>query len=317
MERGPLISSVSVVIPTLNGGRLFADVMSGLRRQRFSGTVEILVIDSGSTDGTVGVALEAGARVVEIPHAEFDHGTTRNRGMEMTTGEIIVMLTQDATPTDERLIDNLIKPFEDSGVAGAFARQIPRPEHDVLVARNIENWVAGSMQRRMARIADRAEYERMAPMERYILCVFDNVCSAVRRSTWVEIPFRQCTFGEDVDWAKRVLEAGWGIVYEPTAAVMHSHERPAGYEYRRTYVCHRTLYRLFGLSTIPMQSKVPECLWRSMTGDIAYVMKRERRLGKKMATLARIPRLSWASVMGQYRGARDERTGRGRTVAGV
>jgi len=235
----------------------------------------------------------------------------------MTTGEIILMLTQDAVPADEHLIENLIKPLEDPGIAGAFARQIPRPEHDVLVARNVENWVAGSTQRRVARIADRAAYERMPPMERYFLCVFDNVCSAVRRAAWVEIPFQQCAFGEDVEWAKRALEAGWGIVYEPAAAVVHSHERPAGYEYRRTYVCHRTLYRLFGLSTIPAQSYVPRCLWWSITQDAAYVMKHERQLGKKIATLARIPRLSWASVMGQYRGARDERAGRGKTVAGV
>src|SRR5271170_6258104 len=77
MGRGYSMPSVSVVIPTLNGGRLFAEVMDGLCRQKFVGAVEILVIDSGSTDGTVGVALAAGARVAEIPQAEFDHGLTR------------------------------------------------------------------------------------------------------------------------------------------------------------------------------------------------------------------------------------------------
>jgi len=279
--------------------------------------VEILVIDSGSTDGTAGVALEAGARVVEIPQAEFDHGLTRNQGIEMTAGEIVLMLTQDAVPVDEHLIENLIKPFDDPGVAGTFARQIPRPEHDVLVARNLESWVTGSAQRRMARITDRAAYDRMSPRERYLFCVFDNVCSAVRRSAWVEIPFRKCAFGEDVEWAKYVLEAGWGIVYEPAAAVMHSHARSAEYEYHRTYMCHRMLYRLFGLSTIPGRLRVPPCVLDSVARDVGHVMKCERRLAKKMATLARIPRLSLASVMGQYRGARDEREGRGRTIAGV
>lgn len=309
--------TVSVVIPTFNGGPLFAEVLDRIRQQKIDPTPELLIIDSGSTDNTLAAAKQAGARIVQIPQSEFDHGLTRNRGIELTTGDIILLLTQDALPADEHLFANLMKPFADPRVAGAFARQIPRPEHDVLVKRNINNWVAGAPEPRVVQIADRAAYDNMSPMQRYLFCIFDNVCSSVRRDAWREIPFRKNEFGEDIDWSKRALEAGWKIAYEPSAAVIHSHDRPVGYEFRRTYMCHRTLHRLFGLTTIPSRSYVLGCWWRSMRSDSAYVMKHERRLGKKIGTLLRIPALCWNGVMGQYRGARDEREGRGRKLSGV
>ena len=309
--------TVSVVIPTFNGGSLFTEVLAGLRRQRIESPVELLIIDSGSTDGTLAAAKEAGARVVQIPQAEFDHGLTRNRGIELTRGEIVVLLTQDAVPTDEHLIANLMKPFEDPRVAGAFSRQIPRAEHDVLVKRNIRNWIAGGAERRVVQIENREAYERMSPMERYLFCVFDNVCSAVRREAWRAVPFHQNEFGEDIEWSKRALEAGWMIAYEPTAAVVHSHSRSARYEYKRTYMGHRTLYRLFGLATVPKRKYVWRSLFAGMMQDAKYVMEHEQQWGKRLSLLARLPALSWSSVMGQYRGARDERLGRGKRQKGI
>jgi rhamnosyltransferase len=309
--------TVSVVLPTFNGGRLFIDVLAGLRRQRVDAEVELLIIDSGSTDTTLAAAKEAGARIVQIPQAEFDHGLTRNRGIELATGDIIVLLTQDALPADEHLLANLLKPFDDPRVAGAFARQIPRPEHDVLTKRNIQNWIAGGTEKRIAHIANRDAYDKMSPMDRYLFCVFDNVCSAVRRSAWQEVPFRQNEFGEDIEWSKRALEAGWKIAYEPSAAVMHSHGRSARYEYKRTYMGHRTLYRLFGLATIPERKYVLRSLMHGISSDARYVLQHETTLGRKLSLLARLPALTWSSVMGQYRGARDERLGRGKRHKGI
>ena len=297
--------AVSVVIPTLNGGTLFAEMLAKLCAQRFAGEVELVIVDSGSRDETLSLAEKAGAKVVKIPPAEFDHGLTRNRGIALSSGEIVMLMTQDAVPADEFLIERMVGGFEDPRVGGVFARQIPRPEHDVLVARNIFAWIAGSTERRVSEITDRAAYDAMSPMQRYFFCAFDNVCSAVRRSAWKDIPFRQSSFGEDVEWSKRALEAGWKIVYEPAAAVVHSHDRPARYEYKRTYMGHRTLFRLFGLSTIPAFSYVPRCLVVSMTRDWKYVWRHERGLGRKLWLMARVPMLSCGSVMGQYRGAQD------------
>ncbi len=309
--------TLSVVLPTFNGGPLFGQVLAGLHRQRLDAPPELLIIDSGSTDNTLALAKQAGAKIVQIPQSEFDHGLTRNRGIELTTGDIIVLLTQDAVPADEHLLANLIKPFEDPRVAGAFGRQIPRAEHDVLVQRNIDNWVAGGMQPRISQITDRTAYEKLPPMERYLFCVFDNVCSAMRRSVWNEIPLRANEFGEDLDWSKRVLEAGWKIAYEPSAAVIHSHDRSTKYEYKRTYMCHRTLYRLFGLQTIPEKKYVMQCLVGGVKSELSYVWRNQPGALRKLGLMLKVPFLVNASVKGQFHGARDERLQRGVRQEGV
>ncbi|HVX86819.1 MAG TPA: glycosyltransferase [Phycisphaerae bacterium] len=299
--------NVSIVIPTLNGGPLFQEVLARLRSQRYPHPVELLVIDSGSTDGTVAHAKAAGARVLEIPRREFDHGLTRNRGIQETAGDVVLLMTQDAVPADDQLLGKLVAAFEDHRVAGAFARQIPRPDADALVTRNIRNWIAGSDTARVSEIVDPAAYQRLRPMQKYLFCVFDNVCSAVRRSVWRDIPFHQNAFGEDIEWAKRALEAGWKILYEPGAAVVHSHDRPIAYEYKRTYMCHQALYRLFGLQTMPARRYLPRALVRGIIGDLAYALRHQPGLGRKLSLAAKVPFLAWYSALGQYRGARDAR----------
>jgi rhamnosyltransferase len=309
--------TLSVIIPTFNGGPLFEKVLEGLRAQRFPGNVELLVIDSGSQDGTVKAAKDAGATVIEIAPHEFDHGLTRNRGIAASSGEIVVLMTQDAVPADEHLLTSLAGAFEDPKVGGAFARQIPRPEHDILVARNIEGWIAGSPHRRVSEIIDRASYDQLAPIDKFFFCVFDNVCSAIRRRTWVHLPFQQNAFGEDIEWSKRALESGWKIAYEPDARVIHSHDRSALYEYKRTYMCHQTLYRLFGLRSVPTVSSIPRSLWQTMRQDVPYVWKHEKTLQRKISLLTRLMALSLGSVWGQYRGARDEHRGIATRMKGV
>jgi rhamnosyltransferase len=301
--------TVSVVIPTFNGGSLFEEVLAKLRTQHFPGNVELLVIDSGSQDQTVPLAKQAGATVIEIPPQEFDHGLTRNRGIEASTGDIIILMTQDAVPADEHLIARLVAAFDDPRVGGAFARQTPRPEHDVLVSRNIRSWIAGSPERRISEITNRAHYDQLSPIDKFTFCVFDNVCSAVRRAAWLALPFHQNAFGEDIEWSKRALESGWKILYEPEACVIHSHDRSALYEYKRTYMCHQALSRLFNVRTIPAFAYVPGCVWKSTTTDMAYVLHHETNLRKKLSLLAKIPGLSFAAVWGQYRGARDQHRG--------
>jgi hypothetical protein len=99
-------------------------------------------------------------------------------------------------------------------------------------------------ERNIRSIADWKSFERLSLEGRFFLCNFDNVCSAVRRSTWEKHPFRPLQFAEDLDWGVRVLQAGNKIAYEPAAAVVHSHERPALYHLRRQYVSGKLVPRI-------------------------------------------------------------------------
>lgn len=308
---------VSIVIPTKNGGDLFWEVLEGIRRQEVSAPTELVVIDSGSSDGTLEVARAYGAKIISIDPDKFDHGATRNQAIQQAQGEIVVLMTQDAVPADTRLLEALLRPFSDSRVAATYARQSPRRDADILTKRNLERWLTGRLQPEIRWIKDRARYEALSPMEKYLFCNFDNVCSAIRKNACKEIPFRPSAFGEDIDWSQRVLDAGWKIAYEPKAHVIHSHDRPLSYEYKRTYMCHRKLYELFGLRTVPTRKAVLSSIAYQTFSDWKYVSGCALATPEKIAMLLKIPFLAVAGVLGQYRGARDEAMGTGRQQDGV
>ena len=95
----------SIVVPTKNAGSLFREVLDAVFAQ--AGDFDVLVIDSGSTDGTTDLVEEYPAKLLEIPPKTFDHGGTRNLGAERTDGEFVVFLTQDATPMDGWIIHRM------------------------------------------------------------------------------------------------------------------------------------------------------------------------------------------------------------------
>jgi rhamnosyltransferase len=308
---------LSVVIPTKNGGPLFKQLLHELEAQSFKSEVEILVVDSGSTDGTLEAAERSGFRTVRIPPDQFNHGLTRNRGVESSQGDIVVLMTQDALPANADLLSALAEPFHDPEVAGVFARQVARSDADAITRRDLDGWVTGTTRREIRQIDDRAEYDRLSPMERYRFCTFDNVCSAVRRTAWEQIPFPAANFGEDIEWGRRALEAGWKIVYEPQAVVVHSHRRSPIYEYRRTYICHRRLYQLFGLETVPGFRHALRNMAAGILRDGKYILKNVPGPIGKVAQLLRMPFLTSASVWAQYLGARDEKRRRTNRVKPV
>jgi rhamnosyltransferase len=211
---------VSIVIPTLNGGETFRECLAAIFSQKTDTSFEVIVMDSGSTDGTVEMLRGFDVRLVEVGPGEFNHGETRNRGIAMAGGEVVILMTQDAVPISDGWLDAMTRPFEeDPLVAGVYARQVPRDDADVLTRKHLESWLTGRPSRHVSYIEDRAEYERMRPMKRYFFCNFDDVCSAIRKDVWEKIPYERTDFAEDLEWSKKVLEAGFKIVYEPGAAV--------------------------------------------------------------------------------------------------
>lgn len=242
----------SVLIPTYNAGPGFGEVLEAISGQKTGFDYEILLVDSGSTDGTLGLARRRGARVIGIEKSEFSHGGARNLGISKARGLFVAMTVQDALPDDEnwlsRLVENMVA---DETVAGVYSRQIPRPDCNIFSRHMIEGHFTNRPERHVQVLEDPGGYEALDPAQKLALVVFDDVSSCVRRSVWAEHPFRPVSFGEDVDWSERVIKAGYKIVYEPGSAVVHSHNRSAFYEMKRAYVAHKMLGRLIGLRMIP------------------------------------------------------------------
>lgn len=296
----------SLVIPTKNGGPLFRRVVHALQNQTYWNKTEFVIVDSGSSDDTIEVARKAGAKVVQIDPTTFNHGATRDLGISIASSEFVILMVQDALPNDNYLIETLLKSFEDDEVAGAYARQIPQADADILTKRNLNNWLTGRMEREEKRLESQDWYKGLSPLEKYFFCNFDNVCSAIRKSIWEKENFGLINFGEDIDWAERVLKCGYKIVYEPTAAVIHSHNRSLIYEYKRTYVCHRKLYSQFGLHLVLSLRSIPRSWLYGTLKDAKYILSHDSKFSNKVLTLLKVPMLNLLSAFAQYRAVRDQ-----------
>jgi GT2 family glycosyltransferase/SAM-dependent methyltransferase len=210
------LKELCIILLTKNGGDLFEGVLSGLFSCDGIAEAEVLMIDSGSTDRTLEYAARyAPLRVHRIPPAEFGHGRTRNLGARLTTGRTLVFIVQDATPATPDFLHRLTAPLAAPGVAAAFGRQLARPWTNRIEKLFMAATYPSEQQVRAYTGSGRLRMKDL---------FFSNVCAAIRRDVWEEIPFDEALImSEDQQWAKRALQAGHHIVYEPAAAVYHSH----------------------------------------------------------------------------------------------
>jgi len=256
VTRGPderasdLDGRVGLVIPTWNGGNRFEKVMEMWRAQTGVGAIEMVCPDSGSGDDSATVATRAGARVVPVDQATFSHGGTRNDAVADLDREFIILSVQDALPLTPTLARDLVAPLaEDPDLCATFGRQVPLAGCHPVLRDRIGAWAGGDDV--VVQQLGEQRWEDLEPMERLGLIRYDHVIACMRRSVWEHHAFAPVSFGEDIDWALRVIRDGGRIAFVPGATVEHSHDRPAWDEARRIYCDHRNLVRLVGLVTVP------------------------------------------------------------------
>jgi rhamnosyltransferase len=223
----------SIIILTKNAGGNSEPLLQCIFSQRFDGQFEVLIIDSGSTDQTVTVASRFHTRISQIKAEEFHHGKTRNLGAELSSGKILVYITQDALPLNDNWLQRLTDNFREPKVAMVVGRQIPwqstKPPEKFFYAYNFPPFKIKL---------------NLGASDYYHDNVFiSNVNSAIRKDVWQQFRFcESITMVEDKEFAKRILFAGWDIVYEPDAAVYHGHDFGLWSAFRR-YIDYGVSYR--------------------------------------------------------------------------
>lgn len=206
---------ISIVILTKNAGDKFQRLLQCLFSQNYNGEYEVIVIDSDSADQTVAVAESFPVRLARIKGGEFHHGKTRNLGAELSSGRILVYITQDALPLHSNWLQKLTEDLKDPNVAMVVGRQIPWhntkppekffynyyfPEHRIELLHGASHYFRDNL-------------------------FISNVSSAIKRHIWEDLKFSENVVrGEDKEFAKRLLLAGWKIVYQPDAVLYHAHD---------------------------------------------------------------------------------------------
>jgi rhamnosyltransferase len=284
-------------------------VLDAIARQRAAGEVEVVAIDTASSDGTAEYLRGRATRLIEISAASFNHGRTRNDAIEAARGDLVVILSQDAQPANDEWLMRLTAPFrERPRVAGAFARQRPRQDAGAIARHYHAGWIGSSNEPRLSRIESPDGFGRLSALEQMRLCTFDNVCSCIRREVWASHPFRATPIAEDIEWCRDVLLAGFEIAYVPDAVVSHSHDRSAWYEFKRTALLHQRLHALFGLRTVPSLPALARAV--ASTTSLHLRCRRDAEPGEHVEGLGRALALAVAWPAGQYVGGLRAARGR-------
>ncbi|MEJ5309788.1 MAG: glycosyltransferase [Anaerolineae bacterium] len=199
-------------VPTLK--ELLVATLQMLEKQTLL-PYEVLVVDSSTGDGIAQVLQQYGpVRAFRLHHvplvmACFSYCHAMNVGVQEAEGEIVVSLSGDATPANERWLEALVAPLADPRVAGAFSRHVPRPGVPIAWAERLRLWW---------------RYRSKATTLRQTDHVFSNASSAFRRALALEIPFDETlTEIEDYAWAGAVQKRGYWIAYVGASEVYHSH----------------------------------------------------------------------------------------------
>jgi rhamnosyltransferase len=219
--------NVSIILPTLNPGDNVSALIEAFARQRLT-PAEVVVIDSASTDGSPERWRDAGFRVLTIEQAAFNHGGTRNLAAHNSQGNILVFVTQDAIPADERWLENLIGPIVSGEAVATFARQLPRESASLL-----ERFARGFNYPPQPRVMTLRDVRELG----YKAFSLSNVSSAVKAEVFQELGgFPEgVILNEDVIFCAKLLRAGHNVKYESEARVYHSHDYGMMQQFRRNF----------------------------------------------------------------------------------
>ena len=201
-----------MIVPVLDGARYLPELLDAVRAERDARS-RLLVVDSGSIDGSLEVARDAGAELIEIPRETFGHGRTRNLAAERSSGELICFLTQDATP-----VPGWLAAYEEAfaladDVGAAFGPHLPRPDTSVMIARELTEFFAGFSPDGGPALLGAGD-----PM------FLSNVNACYRRECWEQIRFDDVAYSEDQAFARAMGARGWRRAYHPGAGVLHAHD---------------------------------------------------------------------------------------------
>lgn len=273
----------SIVIPTKNAGDTLDEVLNAVFQQKTEYKYEVICVDSGSTDHTIGIIQKYPCRLFQIPPEEFGHGKTRNYGASQGTGEFIIFLTQDALPANDHWLQSFIDAMKmDETVAGGFGIHYPYPDCNVLDKRDLKRHFLNFGEENHLFFIENADlYYGDKGYQQYLAFFSDNN-SCLRRSVWEKIPYQDVDFAEDQIWAREILEAGYKKIYCPNAAVYHSHNYPLKTYFHRYYDEFKGIYRVYNWKMFQSAREILPTLVRTDCQDISYICKKENGISGKM-----------------------------------
>jgi rhamnosyltransferase len=275
----------SIVIRAYNEAGHIGRLLEGIQHQTLK-NIEIILVDSGSTDDTIRVAVAASRsplQVIHVPPEEFTFGYSLNRGIAQARSELVVIASAHVYPVYPDWLERLLAPFADPQIALTYGKQRGNAESKFSEQQIFHTWYPN----------------RSQPRQPYPFC--NNANAAIRRTLWEKQPYDETLPGlEDLDWAHRIMAQAYTIAYIAEAEIIHVHEEtPRGVynRYRREGMAFKRIFpqERFGLRD----------LIRLFTSNVASDGWHAARTGSLGNHLADILWFRWMQFWGTYQGYRQ------------
>jgi rhamnosyltransferase len=213
-------------------------------------------------------------RVHNLPPKEFNHGETRNLGVQLAKGTFVVMTVQDATPASGDWIEIMLSHFGNPEVAGVCGQQIVGSDP----SKNPLQWFSpvSEAEPRLVQFKVTSGFTTLQGKKQHEFCNWDDVTAVYRKSLKEKLPFKKLMFSEDTLWAKDALSQGYAIVYDYRARVYHYHHQNFKFYFKRTYIILYQNYKFYDYIKFPKNPlvAVPQILVR--------MLKKQLSLGEKL-----------------------------------
>jgi rhamnosyltransferase len=205
----------SIVIRCYNEAQHIGRLLEAIGRQTLK-DLEIIVVDSGSTDETRTIASHYPVKLLSIRPEEFSFGRSLNLGCAAAQGEFVIAASAHVYPVGSDWIERLLNPFHDPRVALVYGKQRGDEHTKYSEHRLFARWFP----------------DVSNPAQEHPFC--NNANAALRRSLWLQMPYNETLPGlEDLDWANRVMQAGYRIAYAADATIVHVHNETPSRIYNR------------------------------------------------------------------------------------
>lgn len=273
--------AASIVIRSFNEGWALRETLPSLQGQEFKNW-ELLVFDSGSTDGSVDLIRASAPRhFIQLRPEEYNPSNVLNAGMRLASSEFVIFLNADATPVGAHWLHPLVMALQDPKTAAVFGRQIPRPNCRAVYAHDYERCFGDGR--------ESANWEHF----------FSMVSSGLRKDIWSQRGFlEKMQYSEDDEYTRWCRQQGYSVVYCPESVVIHSHNYTPAQAFKRSFGEAKALAAVW--SRDPQEVNWPKTVLLGWLNDL----RRDATYCRRMGRLRELPHA--AKVRWQQRRARLE-----------
>jgi glycosyltransferase involved in cell wall biosynthesis len=237
--------SVDVIIPTYNGKEILITLLDSLRTQDYAGKIRVIIVDSGSTDGTVEMVSKydkLSIKLIRIDNKHFTHSYSRNLGAEQSSADILLFMTQDAIPEDEKWLSKMIEPLGKGYVAVSCAEDTTDcPDLFYKIGSHFYQKDIGILNQDI----ECSYSQGMSTAEIRKNSSLNDIACLIRREVFERYKYRG-DYAEDLDLGKRLIMDDYKLKLLGTVHVMHYHDRTAYYYMKRQYVETKAIWNILG-----------------------------------------------------------------------